>query len=490
MRGPGREPEGGIVVKARWTRWGIPVAFGVLVSAAAAGSDVRPETTLTSERVEEIQNAFQPGPGEERLVDAVIANPIDRIALNHEVVRNHNTLFSDEIKSGKVTDQKSTGRCWLYAALNVLRPAVVQRVDMEDFEFSQNYLYFWDKMEKANAFLENVIDRADLDLRDERFQRILRNPVDDGGYWQTFTNLCRKYGVVPRNAMPETDSTGHSRMMLRLLNQRLRLAAYEMHESRARGAGDAELRRGKQKVLEDVYRMLVHHLGIPPREFEFRYKEKPSEEDGDREEEKKPTVVTRRYTPMAFAEEYILDDLDQFVMVANWPSRDYGVLYEVALTRNVVEGEYLNFLNVRLEEMKDAVLRSVLAGDPVDISADVTHQVDRESGIMHSELYRYDEIYGVDLSGTKKVKGILGIVNSTHGMVVMGVDRVGDEIVKWRVENSWGADSGDDGYFYMYDNWFDDYVVRAVVKREHLPERLLALYDQTPTRIPEDQPEQ
>jgi len=348
-------------------------------------------------------------------------------------------------------------------------------------------------MEKANTFLENVIGRADLDLRDEKFQRILRNPVEDGGYWQTFTNLCRKYGAVPQIAMPETNSTESSRMMNRALNQRLRLAAHEMHELKAGGAGDAALRKGKERVLADVYRMLVYHLGVPPTEFEFRHKPKASEgeereEDGGGDGDIE--IITRSYTPQSFAAEFILDDLDDFAMVANWPSRDYGVVYEVELTKNVIEGEYLGFLNVRLEDMKDAVLRSVLANDPVDISADVTHQGDRESGILNSDLYRYDEIYGVDLSGTKAIKGILGIVNSTHGMVIMGVDVVNDEVVKWRVENSWGGDNGDDGYYYLYDNWFDDYVVRAVVKKKHLPDRLLALYDQKPTRIPEGQPEQ
>ncbi|MCK4548055.1 MAG: hypothetical protein KAW17_11515 [Candidatus Eisenbacteria sp.] len=448
---------------------------------------------LTPKMIEKVRDSFEPTAAEKRLIDAVIGNPIKEVALNQDVMRSHNTLFSHEIETGKITDQKSTGRCWLYAALNVLRPPVIEKIDMGDFEFSQNHLYFWDKMEKANTFLENVMDRAGLDLRDDRFQRILRNPVEDGGYWQTFTNLCRKYGVVPQNAMPETNSTEKSRMMNRLINQRLRLAAYEMREMKEDGASDSKLREEKEDILADVYRMLVYHLGVPPVEFEFRYKPKGAQgEKDDREAEGsvETEIITRRYTPRSFAEEFILDDLDDFVMVANWPSRDYGVLYEVALTKNVVEGEYLNFLNVKLEDMKDAVLKSVLGGDPVDISADVSHQGARDTGILNSDLYRYEEIYGVDLSGTKKVKGILGIVNSTHGMTIMGVDVVEDEVVKWKVENSWGTDNGDDGWYYMYDNWFDDYVVRAVVKKEYLPGRLLALYDQEPTFIPEDEPEQ
>jgi bleomycin hydrolase len=452
---------------------------------------------LTSKMIEEIQGSFRPSPAEERLIDAVVANPIKEVALNQDVLRNHNTLFSHEIKTANITDQKSTGRCWLYAALNVLRPAVLEKIDDSEFEFSQNYLYFWDKMEKANTSLENFIERAGLDLRDEKFRRILRNPVEDGGYWQTFTNLCRKYGAVPRNAMPETNSTENSRMMNRLIIQRLRLAAYEMHEMKATGASDTALRKEKTRVLADVYRMLVFHLGVPPTEFEFRYKPKQTDaekDEGEKEEStvgaKETEIITKRYTPRSFAEEFIFDDLDDFVMVANWPSRDYGVLYEVALTRNVMEGEYLNFLNVTTEDMKDAVLKSVLGGDPVDISADVTHQGDRESGILNSDLYEYGEIYGVDLSGSKKIKGALGIVNSTHGMVIMGVDMVDKDVVKWKVENSWGTDNGDKGWYYLYDNWFDDFVVRAVVKKKHLPKRLLALYDQKPTFIPEEEPEQ
>ncbi len=473
----------------------VVVAVSILVFPGIAGAapDDKAGKTLTPEMIARAREAFRPTVAEQRLVDAVIANPINEIALNQEVVRNHDKLFSNEIKTGKITDQKSTGRCWLYAALNVLRPAVLEKVDMQEFEFSQNYLYFWDKMEKANTFLENVIDRAGLDLRDERFQRILRDPVEDGGYWQTFTNLCRKYGTVPQKAMPETNSTESSRMMNRMVNERLRLAAYDMHEMKAGGASDTKLRKAKEKILADVYRMLVYHLGVPPTEFEFRYKpKKPKDEKSDEAEsdESKVEIITRHYTPMSFAEEFVLDDLDNFVMVANWPSRDFRVLYEVELTKNVMEGEYLNFLNVPLEDMKDAVLQSILGGDPVDISADVTHQGDRATGILNSDLYRYDQIYGVDLSGSKKIKGILGIVNSTHGMVIMGVDIVDGKVVKWRVENSWGSDNGDSGYYYLYDNWFDDYVVRAVVKKKYMPERLLALYDQKPTRIPENEPEQ
>ncbi|MCK5738619.1 hypothetical protein KAH55_05535 [bacterium] len=490
------------------------LVFALTTQLAMAKNEAFPvkEGSLNSALIQEIQDSFSVNSTEKRLVDAVINNPIQDIAINQSVLQNHNTLFSHKIETGQVCNQKHTGRCWMYAALNVLRPAAVQKLKMKEFEFSQNYLYFWDKMEKANSYLEKVIERIDVDIRDPKMRRILGNPIEDGGYWQTATNLIRKYGCVPQSVMPETESTGNSRQMNKNIIEKLRLAAYDMREKNEQGASLKKLRREKVNHLQDVYRMLVFHLGQPPVDFEYRYEtrspradevvnllgkiiQETGEADFTQTEAFKgmdtgQVSVVKKYTPMTFAEAFVFDELDDFVMVANWPAREIGKLYNVELTTNVLEGEPLNFLNVSLKDMKMACLQSVLGNDPVDFSADVSHGLDRKAGIMNSELYQYGDVYGIDIRGPKRAETVLGNVGSQHAMVFMGVDIVDEKIVKWRVENSWGADAGDKGYFYMYDNWFDDYVLRAVVKKKYLPQRLMTLFDQKPIIIPENEPEQ
>lgn len=491
----------------------ILVMVGFIISTPLVSQEkvkIQPGS-LSPEFVEKVQQSFSPTPTEQRLVDAVINNPIKEIAINQQVVQNHNTLFSHKIKTGRVTDQKGTGRCWLYAALNVLRPAVVQKLKMKNFEFSQNYLYFWDKMEKANVFLENVIDRIDEDIRDPKMRRILRNPIEDGGYWQTAVNLIKKYGVVPQNVMPETNSTGSSRAMLRNINEKLRLAAQTLREMRGKKADLKKLRQEKERQLTDIFRMLVFHLGMPPVEFSYRYESKApqagemaavlakiiqekgvtdfQETDAFKALDQEKVSVVKKYTPHTFAKAFVMDQLDDFVMLANWPAREIGKVYDVALSKNVLEGIPLTFLNVTVEDMKMACLQSVLNDDPVDFSADVSHGMGRKNGIMHADLYRYEDIYGVKIRGPKRLETVLGNVTSQHAMVLMGVDIVNDEVVKWRVENSWGTDNGDAGFYYMYDNWFDDYVVRVVIKKKYLPQRLLKLLEQKPEVIPEEEPE-
>ena len=436
--------------------------------------------------IKELRDSLSIDPPSKMLINAVLNNSVDKICRNEEFLRQHNKYFSHEIKTGRITDQKSTGRCWLYAMLNTIRPAVVEKTQNNDFEFSQAYLYFWDKMEKANFFLEKAIARANLDIRDPKLRKIFGNPIEDGGYWQNAVDLVKKYGCAPQSSMPEVASTAKSREMLRLISYQLRIFAYQLIEAIKHGKKLPEVQNQKKQYLKIIYRMLIFHLGKPVEHFQFRY----FKAGKDSKKDKKQLTDYKTYTPKTFAAEFVLDNLDDYVMFANWPARDYHHLYQWEYSNNLADGTPLTFINLPMSEIKKMMQTSILDNCPVNFSADVGKQSDRKSGLMAAELYLYPQLYGVPFNDDKKINTLVGNINSTHAMVVLGLDMYGDRTIKWKVENSWGTDSGDKGFFYMYDSWVDLYVVRVVIKKKYIPQNVLTILQQKPVVIPEDQPEQ
>jgi bleomycin hydrolase len=442
-------------------------------------------------------------------VDAVLENPLKDIAVNKSVMKDHNPYFSHEIKTGSITDQKSTGRCWLFAGLNILRPAVIDKIGDDSFEFSQNYLFFWDKIEKANTFLEKVIARRKLDVRSEDFQRILEDPIQDGGWWEYYVYLVQKYGVVPTSAMPETKSTESSGMMDRILTFRLREMAADLREMAEKGASEAKLRKQKEDFLLEIYRIQTFHLGTPPKEFTFRYKSSIDEEkktdklvkvlnavaegkktdftetEALKELAEEKVSLYQTYTPKSFADEYVMTDLSDYVVLGNDPSREMYRRWVIENDRNVFEKQWAGFINVSIEDMKQAVLQSLLNDEPVWFGADIGKQRDTKSGVLNAELYKYDDIYGITTKFTKAERMLYQSEATNHAMVFAGVDLVDDKPLKWKVENSWGTDAGMSGFFAMYDNWFDEYVIQAVVNKKYLPERILKILEEKPLVIEE-----
>ena len=399
--------------------------------------------------------------------------------INQRVLKDHNSDYTYEIEIGNISDQKRTGRCWMYAGLNVIRHRVKDRLNLKEFEFSENYLFFWDKLEKANHFLEEVIARSDLDIRSEAFQRILKSPMSDGGYWQNCVDLVKKYGCVPIDAMPEVASTANSRQMQTHLTFYLRDAAYKLKEEKQTGATIDQLRSLKEHQLQDVYRMLALHLGEPVTQFSFRH----------RDDDTKLTPY-QTYTPQSFAKTFVEEDMADYVMFANWPDRDYEQYYEVELSSNLIDGTPLNFVNLPMEEIKKMVIESIKNQEPINFSADVGKQSSRKMGIFHADLYPYESVYSVPMKWEKRSDSVMQNISSTHAMVIIGVDMKDGKPLKWKVENSWGKDSGDKGVFHMYDNWMDLYVVRIVLHKEYVPQKYLKMFDQKPVIIPEYEPEQ
>ncbi len=487
----------------------LSIIIAIFLALVCWAGEETPKGAVNQELINKMQSAYEPDAQTQRLIDAVLHNPVKEIAINKSVMKDHNPYFSHEIETGAITDQKSTGRCWLYAGLNILRPAVIDKIEDDSFEFSQNYLFFWDKIEKANTFLEKVIERRKLDIRAEDFQRILEGPIQDGGWWEYYVYLVNKYGVVPASAMPETRSTEKSGMMDRNLTYRLRENAAELRAMSEKGASVDKLRGKKEEFLMEIYRLLTYHLSTPPQEFTFRYKSSIDEEKKTAElvkvinavAEGKQTDFTKTealkemaeekvslyttFTPKSFAEEYVLIDLNDYVVLGNDPSREFNKRYVIENDRNVFEEDWAGFINVTIADMKQATLQSVLNDDPVWFGADVGKQRDTKSGVLHGDLFKYDDIYGVESKFTKAERMLYQTEATNHAMVFCGVDLVDDKPLKWKVENSWGKDAGVAGYFAMYDGWFDEYVIQSIVLKKYLPERILKVLEEKPEVIEE-----
>jgi bleomycin hydrolase len=354
-----------------------------------------------------------------------------------------------------------------------MRPLVIDRLKLNDFEFSQNYLFFWDKMEKANTFLENVISTQDRDLLDREVVLILSDPFPDGGYWSYVVDLINKYGLIPKAVMPETQNSSNTGMMDNLIARKLRQDATVLREMSKKGAKINELRERKVEMLKEIYHMLVLNLGMPPTEFQWRY------EDRD-------TVVSqlKTYTPQTFFEEVVGVNLNDYVSLVNSPNHPYNQLYQIRRTRNLYDSPDVTFINLDVKQLREFALLSVLKDDPVWFACDVGKDQDGEKGIMAPDIYDYQSIYGVDLQLTKSDRLLYRESSANHAMVFVGVDTLNSQPTKWLVENSWGDAKGNKGYWTMYDKWFDEYVYEVIINKKYLPQDILDILKTKPEELP------
>lgn len=431
---------------------------------------------LTPEMLGEYSGLFWADERNVAALNAVTAADIHQVALNRNLAATTDHTFSIHLKTPKATSQKKSGRCWLFAGLNVLRLAARQSLNLEQFELSQNYLMFWDKLEKANYFLENILETLDRGTDDRLVMHLLKDPIQDGGQWDMFANLAAKYGVVPKTVMPETASSGNTRTMNALVTDKLREFAAVLRRRAAEGADENELRRIKLEMLSAIYRLLTIHLGEPPRSFDWQWRDKDDEFHRDGE-----------LTPRGFFDRHVGVDLRETVCLINCPTADkpFDQLYTIDYLGNVLEGELIRYLNVELEPFKRAAARMLQDGKPVWFGCDVGKRLERKLGILAGELYRYDLVYGLDFESDKAERVDYGQSLMTHAMVLTGVDLDDDGYPrKWRVENSWGEKVGDEGYLVMLDDWFDEFVFEVAVERKYLSEEQRALLEGEPVHLP------
>ena len=449
----------------------------VLVIVAISLVEVEGQTVgkggLTLAMIERMRQSFVLDAPTRAAMNALANNEIKDLTLNREVLVTSDHIFAHKIKTGGITDQKSSGRCWLFAGLNIMRPAIMEKYSLKDFDFSENYLFFWDKLEKANLFLESVIATRKKDIYDREVEWLLRHPFPDGGQWCFVADLINKYGAVPESAMPETKSSGGTGMMNRLVARKLRQDAATLRSMSERGEGESALRAKKEEMLQEIYRMLAMNLGVPPTEFVWRYETK---------DDSVSAAVT--YTPQEFYREVVGVSLDDYVCLYDCPTRPYGKLYQISMDRDMFDRPNMTFINLEIDELKDYALASIMDDEPVWFGCDVGKEDYYDKGVMAPGIYDYGALYGVDVQLTKTERILYRESIPTHAMVFTGIDTVDGTPVKWLVENSWGDDRGKKGYWAMDDEWFDEYVFAIVVHEKYVPGRVLDILDTEPTVLP------
>lgn len=415
-----------------------------------------------------------------RLVqNAVTGTGADTVSLDRTVVNGIDETTSERLDSWKVTDQKHSGRCWEFAGLNVLRAKVIDELKVDDLEFSQNYIAFFDKLEKANHTLARAIATASRDADEEEVRAIMDYPAEDGGWWMQFTDLVAKYGVVPSWVMPDTESAGNTLQMNRALSTVLRRAIGKIRDAATNSdanEGASQMEAARSEALSAVWRILAIHLGTPPTSFTWQYRDK------DKNFHRKGT-----YTPLEFAHEIVPQAFEPWVSLGHDPREEHpvGRTYVHEHTPYMEGGTPYWHLSVELDVMKKAVIDSIAAGEPVWFACDVKKQFDKDLGIWDAKLHDYEALYGIDMEMSKAERLRLRESGGTHAMTVVGVDLVDGVPVRWRVENSWGDEVGRKGFFTMNDSWFDEYVYNVIVPRSRVSEEIAKACDQEPIVLPE-----
>ena len=399
-------------------------------------------------------------------MNAVTTTAVNKVALNRRRAALISQAFSLHLPENPATAQNNSGRCWMFAALNTFRSRAQQALNVpEGFELSQNYTMFWDKFEKANYFLENIL----LTLREPVGSRIidwlLGGPIQDGGQWDMFVNLIKKYGVVPKTVMPETESSSRTGDVVGQVTGKLREYACRLRELHAGGASADELNEAKRTYLSEVYRMLCIHLGEPPSNFEWQWRDK------DKQFHREGVM-----TPIEFYDKFVGYDLDDMVCLIHDPRPGHAAntVFTVKFLGNVVGGQPTHYLNTELEVIKTSAIQQIQAGESVWFGCDVGKYLDRDLGVMDIDLFDYDLVYGTKNGLTKAERLMYGHSQMTHAMVFTGVD-IDDQgkSRKWRVENSWSDKPGDKGFFQMTDGWFDEFTYEVVVHRKFVPAKVL-----------------
>lgn len=395
-------------------------------------------------------------------MNAVSGNyDLKKLAIDRERQGKTDHFFKYKVQVSGITDQQQSGRCWMFTSMNVLRPSVMEKFNIREFDFSHNYCYFWDMFEKSNLFLENVIRTAERDIiLDRDVAWFFQSPVNDGGVWNSFLNIAEKYGVVPASAMPETAHSNRTSYLTGFLNEYLRKEGYALREMISEGASEKKTRKYKLQAMKGVYRILVLCLGEPPAEFTWRY------ETADGE------VKTLTSTPLDFYRSIIPEDYgsNTYIMVMNDPTRPYYQVYEIDNYRNTYEGVNWKYLNLPSDEIKKAAVASIKADEALYASCDISRYYNDDEGIADMDIYDFEALMGMDFEIHDKAARIMTRQSgSAHAMTLIAVDTdENDTPVKWQFENSWGPDAGHNGYFTFTDEWFDEYMFRMVIRKEYL----------------------
>ena len=428
--------------------------------------------SLEQDFTDKLYAAYEANPKFAAMENAISHNGLLASLEKRSAAAGNTPVFSLDLTKDKVSDQKASGRCWMFAALNTFRHKMIANFQLEDFELSQAHTFFWDKYEKSNWFLEQVLATADQELTSRKVKFLLDTPQQDGGQWDMVVSLFEKYGVVPKSVYPESISSSNSRELNQILNKLLRQDAQILRELRAEGAESAELQTKKEELLQEVFNFLAMNLGLPPRQFDFSYRDKDNHFHSE-----------SGLTPQTFYQKYVDLKLDDYVSIINAPTADkpYGRSYTVEMLGNVVGSKPVRYLNVEMDRLKELAIAQMQAGETVWFGSDVGQSSNRKAGVMAEGMH--DFTASMDIRLTQDKAGRLDYSESlmTHAMVLTGVDLdENGKAKKWKVENSWGEKVGNKGYFVASDAWMDEYTYQIVVRKEFLTAAELAAYEAEP----------
>ena len=440
---------------------------------AQSESTNRSDGAITPELLQKLQQATPKAPAERALHNSIVQNGM--VLANAELMTPPDDHFTYRVPTKGITDQKRSGRCWLFTGFNVLRAQFIKDNNLGEFYFSHCYSFFWDQLEKANLFLEGILETRTLPITDRKVEWLFQHPINDGGQFTGISDNLLKYGVVPSDVMPETYSSNNTSRLSSLIAKLLRQGGMELRSKAQQGATLAELRRDKETTLQAIYRLLCLNLGTPPTTFEYTLRDV----DGK-------VLSTKEYTPLSFYQEMIGVNLkDDYVMIMNDPSQPYYETYAIEYDRHAWDGKDWTYINLPMEEIKEMAIASLKDGNMMYYSCDVGKELNKESGLLTLGYDDYEAITGVPMTMTKGERIASFDSGSTHAMTLVAVDLdKSGKPTKWMVENSWGATAGHQGYLIMTDAWFDAYTFRLVVHKKYLTPRAKELQGKTPKLLP------
>lgn len=424
---------------------------------------------ITQDMLNQIKSSYKHTPADKAIYNAMAETSIAVLAKNHENLANFDTNFTNKVVSHGITDQQQSGRCWLFTGLNVLRAQMMAKYGLDEMEFSQNYCFFYDQLEKANLFLQGIIDTREKPMDDKMVEWLFRNPISDGGQFTGISDVIGKYGVVPSSVMPETYSSENTSQIARLVGLKLREFGLQLRDEAAKGVKVSALEAKKTEMLSTIYRMLALAFGEPVERFTWTM-------NGE----------TKEYTPQSFYQEYLGNDLtNNYVMLMNDPSREYYKCYEIDFDRHVYDGKNWTYVNLPVEDIKAMAIESIKDSTMMYFSCDVAKFLDSKRGTLDLKNFDYESLMGTTFGMNKKQRVQTFARGSSHAMTLMAVDLDKDgKPKKWMVENSWGAEAGYKGHLIMTDEWFDEYMFRLVVEKKYVPEKVLNILKQKPIRLP------
>lgn len=450
----------------------LTLSLSTIVAMHSIGAT--PSGGIDSVMMQRLRGSYQPTSVDRALRNALNGTDLDKLALNPEAAAKVDNHFSHRVPSKGITNQLSSGRCWLFTGLNVLRSQMMLQHDLPELQLSQAYNFFYDQLEKSNLFLQAIIDTSDKSMDDRNVDWLFRNPLSDGGQYTGLSDNLMKYGVVPREAMPETWTANHTSKVNRLLSLKLREDALELRAMKKKGAKPAQLQKRKEQMLGEVYKVLARTIGNPPQQFTWT-----------RKDSKGNVVSTRTYTPLEFYREYAGNDLkNDYVMVMNDPTRDYWKLYEIDYDRHTYDGRNWTYVNLPIEVIKDMAIASIKDSTMMYFSCDVGKFLDRDRGTLDPDNFDYASLLGIDFGMDKADRIRTYGSASSHAMTLVAVDLdAAGKPTKWMVENSWGP-GANDGHLIMTDRWFDEYMFRLVLNKKYVPQNVLDVLNQKPVKLP------